>query len=307
MIWDRIGFVPVPKTGLEWMRSHCQLPTALPLDDQRVRVFFASRTADQHSHIGYVDLAFDETGEHFSVGNVSAEPVLSPGPLGYFDEHGVYPSSIVSLDNRHYLFYVGWNRGAEAPLFYASIGLAVSCDGYSFERYSSAPVLARSEFDPCLVTSPHVYVRDGRWRMTYVSGIGWSRGPDGRLQSRYHLKSAWAASPGEWRREGKVAIELKPGEDNVARAAVQRALGGGYEMWYCYAGGGHKYRIGYAVSPDGETWRRIDELAGIGPDTEHSSEMICYPCVFQLKDRRYLLFNGDQFGLRGFGVAIQRP
>lgn len=306
MNWQKIGFFDVPKGRYPWMASHAQLPTPMPLDDRSVRVFFASRSEAQRSHIGFADLQFNASGDAFTVTDISDEPVLSPGPLGHFDEHGVFPSCIVQHEGRSYLYYIGWCQGVEAPMFYAAIGLAVSDDGRHFAPVSTAPILSRSQFDPCLVTSPNVYLDGDRWRMTYVSGVRWTRSVDsGKLQSHYHIKIAEAPNATDWVRRGEVAIDFGDGETNIARSSVNRAADGTYQMWFSYVHSSiGKYRIGYAISPDGTSWERRDQDAGIGIDDEQCSEMICYPATFRLGGRHYMLYNGNSFGKAGFGVAM---
>ena len=304
--WKKIGLVGVPKTGFPWMHSHCQVPTAMPMmNGRRVRVFFATRTEQNRSYIGYVDLELHEGSDTFSVEAVSQKPVLEPGPIGFFDEHGVYPSSVVRSEDKWYMYYIGWNQGVEAPLFYASIGLAVSEDGVNFERTSPAPLMSRSDFDPCLVTAPHVYKDNEVWRMTYVSGVAWSRDETGRLKSHYHIKHAESSDLLNWQRRGKVAIDFNPGETNIARSSVVKMSDYDYRMWYSYV---HprfgKYRIGYADSKNGITWHRKDYLAGIDVGDEFAREMIGYPSVFRLGCQLYMLYNGDRFGEAGFGLAV---
>jgi len=303
--WRKIGYFEVPCDRYPWMHSHAQLPSALPLSDTRVRVFFATRSCEQHSHIAFADLVFSSDRADFKVECVSEEPVLSPGEIGCFDQHGVFPSCVVPYENKFYMYFIGWNRGLEAPLFYASIGLAVSEDGVIFRRHSPAPILSRSKFDPCLVTSPHVYVEDGIWHMDYVSGVRWSRKANGRLQSYYHIKSAQAMDPFNWERKGHVAIDFQEGETNIARPSVLKFSDKDYRMWFSYVHSKHgKYRMGYAESLDGKLWKRKDHLVGIGLDDAYAKEMICYPCVFKIKTGTYMLYNGDNFGEAGFGLAI---
>jgi predicted GH43/DUF377 family glycosyl hydrolase len=303
-IWRKIGLVDVPDRSLPWMYSHCQLPTALPLTERCVRVYFASRTEQQRSHIGYVDLEVDDDCSSFSVVDYSKQPVLNPGPIGFFDEHGVYPSCIVKDSGRWYMYYIGWNQGVERPLFYAAIGLAISEDGKNFRRSLNAPLLSRSEVDPCLVTSPHVYKDRDRWRMTYVSGISWSRDTNGVLKSRYHIKTAESNNIYEWQRSGNVAIDFQGDETNIARSAVVKFASNDYRMWYSYvSSSAGSYRIGYAESMDGTNWRRKDNLAGITIGDELATKMICYPCIFTLGRNMYMLYNGDDFGRCGFGIA----
>jgi hypothetical protein len=296
--WTRRGLLYAPSGEKPWARSHASLPVALPLHGTVCRVYFAARDEHQRSSVGWVeaDLA---TGE---VLREADEPVLAPGPLGCFDDHGVYPASIVAHGGELRMYYIGWNPGARPPLFYATIGLAVSDDGgLTFRKAFRAPILARGEHDPCLVTSPFVMEDAGRWRMWYVSGFRWEDTPEG-LQSYYHVKYAESDDGVAWRREGKVAIELRPGERNIARPCVRRE-GGTYRMWYS-ANWGEGYRIGYAESADGVEWTRQDGEAGIAPAGEGwDGEALAYPWVGTVGGTRWMLYNGNGFGRTGFGLA----
>ena len=56
---------------------------------------------------------------------------------------------------------------------------------------------------------------------------------------------------------------------------------------------------------DMHDWIRDDsvagiDIAGIGWD----SEMQCYPHLFSCDGNIYLLYNGNNFGRNGFGIAI---
>lgn len=303
-MWEVLEFVELASFRRPWMLTHAQLPTPLPLGGDLVRVFFASRDLRQYSHVGYVDLLFDVASSSIAVTDVCPEPVLAPGPIGFFDEHGVFPSCIVPYEGRLLLYFIGWNKGSEAPLFYASIGMAESLDGRKFTRVSPAPLFSRSAVDPCLVTSPHVF-RDGdTWRMTYVSGFEWYRDEVGYLRSRYDIKSAVGSDPFEWSRCGSVAVGLQNGETNVARSSVVKLTNNKYAMWFSYV---HrdvgKYRIGYAESTDAVTWSRDDQRSGVDRLPSFASEMMCYPSVFLLSGAMFMLFNGNNFGAEGFGIA----
>jgi hypothetical protein len=305
MKWKKIGFFSVPTDKFPWMHSHAQLPTPLVIDDGLVRVFFASRNESQRSHIAYTELSIPPDAGSMRVERIATRPVLSPGPFGNFDEHGVYPSCVIFHDGLFYMYFIGWNQGVEEPLFYASIGLATSIDGINFDRDSVAPLLARSDHDPCLVTSPHVYIDNGRWRMSYVSGVKWTRNAVGRLQSHYHIKLAEGTGPRDWQRNGEVAIDFGSGETNIARSALIKGGEKPYRMWFSYVASNiGKYRIGYAESTDGSNWIREDRNAGIMLDNEHCREMVCYPAVFNLYGRHFMVYNGDRFGQAGFCVAV---
>jgi hypothetical protein len=54
-----------------------------------------------------------------------------------------------------------------------------------------------------------------------------------------------------------------------------------------------------------ENWERDDAQAGIDISTEGwDSQMQCYPHVFQCDGNTYLLYNGNEFGRHGFGLAV---
>ena len=111
--------------------------------------------------------------------------------------------------------------------------------------------------------------------MWYVSGFKWER--EGEvLHSYYHIKYAESKDGIDWNREGHVAIDLQPGEMNVARPCVLRE-NGIYAMWYCY-NAGQGYRLGYAESNNGRDWERMDSEAGIDlSPSGWDSEALAYP------------------------------
>ena len=78
---------------------------------------------------------------------------------------------------------------------------------------------------------------------------------------------------------------------------------GTYRMWFSYKE--HSYRIGYAESQDGINWERMDSRAGIDVSASGwDSEMIEYAYVFRHKDKLYMLYNGNDYGREGIGLAV---
>lgn len=304
MRWSKAGLIfRTADAGIPWMRSHAQLPVADHVSGDVFRVYFAARNESQVSRIGWVAV---ELADRVRVLEVGSKPVLEPGSMGTFDEHGVFPSCIVSMQGVKRMYYVGWNRGHRAPMFYASIGLASSFDGgKTWLKDSPAPIMSRSKHDPCLVTSPHVTWYLNRYRMTYVSGVRWSD-RNGDLQSHYHIKYAESADAINWERDGRIAIDFATEEEsNVGRSWV---IAGALKlhMWFGYVRGNSSYRIGYATSSDYLRWHRDDALSGIDVSVDGwDSEMICYPNVIVHGGRAFMLYNGNRFGKDGFGLAVR--
>jgi len=299
--WVKHGLIFRPDPQHEWMRSHAAVPTPLQLDGSLYRVYFSSRDAVNRSHVGFFDVDLDAPDR---IVRTASAPVLAPGPIGCFDADGIYAEGVVRVGREIRLYTIGVNTGQPRPLFYASIGLAVSDDGgTTFAKHGRAPIVSRSEFDPCLVTAPYVINEGGRWRMWYVAGEAWTQEPHG-LQSHYHVKYAESDDGLVWRRDGRVCVApVGPRETNVARLWVLRD-GDGYAGWYSVSGSAG-YRIGYATSPDGLTWTRLDHLAGLPlSDSGWDAQAQAYPAVVRHADRWFMFYNGNAFGRDGVGLAI---
>ncbi len=64
------------------------------------------------------------------------------------------------------------------------------------------------------------------------------------------------------------------------------------------------YQIGYAHSNDLYDWKRNDSIAGIEKsDVGWDSESVSYPHVFELDNKILMLYQGNEMGKFGFGLA----
>lgn len=300
MKWHKLGLIFSPAGQRPWIASHASNPVALPLGRGIYRVYFASRDDQNRSHVGFVEIDPRSPKE---VLRLSDKPALAPGPLGYFDDHGVYAASIVQHQGTLFMYYTGWNPGPY-PFYYPSVGLAVSEDcGKTFKKMFKAPILARNECDPWMVSQPFVMLDNGIWRMWYISGVKWEKAND-QFQSYYHTKYAESKDGIYWERNGLVCIDLLPGERNIARPCVIKE-NGKYKMWYP-RNSGQGYRIGYAESRDGYIWTRKDDEACIDVSPSGwDSEAMTYPWVFILVGKKHMLYNGNGFGRDGIGLAVE--
>lgn len=297
--WLKRGLIFEPP-GSGWLLSHAQNPFPERVGPDRYRVHFAARDQANRARGGWFELDLADPARTLAV---SESPSLDLGALGCFDDCGVMPSCLVEVEGVKYLYYTGWTQQVATP-FSFFIGLALSRDGgQTYQRYSAAPVLGRNPHDPYLTASPWVLREGARWRMWYVSGTGWQAQPDGKPKHFYHVCYAESGNGIDWESQGQVAIDFQGDEYAIARPVVLPA-DGGYQMWYCARGGAGSYHAGVAVSGDGLAWERRDAEAGIEPSTDGwDSVMICYPCPFQHAGRHYLLYNGNDYGRGGVGLA----
>jgi len=241
--------------------------------------------------------------------------VAGAGELtGTFDEHGIFPMNVLRAGGRILGYTCGWSRRVSVSVE-TSIGLAVSHDdGLTFSRSGDGPVLTSSLREPFLVGDAFVRVYDGVFHMWYIFGTSWKRFSIDQPPDRtYKIGHAVSSDGVTWRKEeAHRIISDRLGDDESQALPTVIRLGDRYHMLFCYR---HSwdfrqnktrgYRIGYAYSDDLMTWTRDDGGAGIDlSETGWDSEMQCYPHVFECDGSVYLLYNGNEFGRYGFGIAI---
>jgi hypothetical protein len=284
------------------MVSHAALPFAENLSGRVFRIYFSGRDRFNRSQTGFFEVDLKEPAR---ILRVNPEPVLALGELGTFDESGAMLSWMVTHGEEKYLYYIGWNLGVTVP-FRNAIGLAISRDGgWTARKYSQGPILDRSTEDPFFLGSACVLKEGDIWRMWYLSAIRWKM-VSSRPRHEYLIKYAHSWDGIHWERPGIICLDFQSeGEYALSRPCVLKD-GDRYKMWYSYRG--KSYRIGYAESADGLHWERKDEEAGIDvSETGWDSEMVEYPFVFDFQGRRYLLYNGNDYGRTGIGLAVWAP
>jgi predicted GH43/DUF377 family glycosyl hydrolase len=314
MRWTKQGkiFDPTEYKLVNNCREFSQSPQALVMID-RVRVYFSTRVRDSIgkylSHIAFVD--FDKNMK--DIIQVSKHTVIELGKLGCFDEHGIFPMNIVRDGNRVLGYTSGWNRKVSVSVD-ASIGLAISYDeGLTFKKYGNGPILTASLYEPFLVGDPCVVLYEGRYHMWYIYGTKWKSLEETNPPDRvYKIAHAISADGINWQRESKPIIQDKLHADECQALPTVFHRNGKYHMYFCFRDiHGFRtqrekaYRIGYAYSSNLTNWIRDDGNAGIDVSEEGwDSVMQCYPHTFELNGKIYMLYNGNEFGRLGFGIAM---
>lgn len=295
--WRKRGLIILPDRRHPWSQTHCMVPTPFSLDNGLLRLFFSGRDSQNRSSIGSVILDLKQDGK---IVEYPSQPILKSGELGCFDDNGVTPSCAIRVKNKIHLYYIGWSLGGTTRMSLFG-GLAISEDeGKTFHRWSRAPILERTAHDPLLNTAPWVVQDKDDFKMYYVSGTEWVH----KDLPRYHIKMGTSADGLNWKRDGKVCLDYKDSEETALARPYVIWEAGIWKMWFAYKG--EKYRIGYAESTDGISWERRDHWAGIGLSNEgFDDEMIEYAAVVKYLGRRYMFYNGNNYGYEGIGWAVE--
>lgn len=321
MKWKKIGKIFDPTQ--HQLPNNCvqfaQSPQALVFDDF-VRIYFSTRALDSKgkylSHIAFVDMQKNLQ----EVIRVSDHTVIPLGGLGCFDEHGIFPMSVMRHGDAIYGYTCGWNRRVSVSVDTA-IGLAISKDnGLTFQRIGDGPVLAASLNEPCLVGDGFVKVINGIFHMWYIFGTGWKQfAPDQAPDRTYKIGHASSTDGVEWvKEEARCIIPDLLGQDESQALPSVIEINGRHHMFFCYRESfdfrktkGRSYRIGHAWSDDLTNWTRDVEASPLSPlpplqgaPEEWDGDMQCYPHVFECDGKVCLLYNGNEFGRYGFGLAV---
>jgi hypothetical protein len=109
----------------------------------------------------------------------------------------------------------------------------------------------------------------------------------------------------EWGPQGEACLTPRGDEIGFGRPFVLERGNGGLQMWYSIRTRKNRYRIGYAESPDGLSWERRDDRAGIdASESGWDSEMVALASLQETRYGTYLFYNGNNFGETGFGAAL---
>jgi hypothetical protein len=301
--WQPLGQLVEPRSARGWWASHASYPTAHVRADGLVTIFFSVRDAHNRSALAAVEVMIE--GDRVELAGPVRGPLFEPGPRGAFDADGVTVTSVLRDGDRLLAYYLGWTVGGSVP-FTNFIGLAVAdADAAHFERVSAAPIVGRSPENPFTVGYPWVLRRGEGFHMWFGSHLRW--GPTG-LEMSHVLKEAHSIDGITWTPDPRIVVPLA-GTSDAAEFALSRPVviaerGRQLSMWYACRR--PRYALGFASSIDGgATWQRDDRaICFLGKPEAWESEERSYPCVFDHRGRRYMLYNGNGYGRTGFGVAL---
>jgi hypothetical protein len=315
MNWQRRGkiFDPTNDSFFDNLVGYAQSPQVLPINEGH-RVFFSTRVADGlqkfKSVVAFVD--FDHNFKY--IHNRACHDVVTLGDLGNFDEHGIFPFSPTVAKGQIFAYTCGWSRRVSVSVE-TSTGLAVSDDGgKTFRKMGHGPIFTSSLHEPFLVGDSFVRFFEGAFHMWYIYGTKWIDNHNtGQVERVYKIGYARSSNGVDWERVRQGIINDKIGVEECQALPSVAYWKGYYHMVFCYrhpfdfrTNPDKGYRLGYAVSNNLLDWQRndsaLDSLLPTGKD-DWDADMMCYPHFFVHANKLHLLYNGNQFGKYGFGLA----
>ncbi len=298
--WIKKGLLFKPNSS---NLTHASHPCIIHIKNDTFILAFTQRNLQRKSHI-YLSYAKVTDGHITLIGKPKL--ALSPGDTGHFDCDGVISGCLVQNNGKYYLYYVGWQNLPD-DLWSCDTGRTIlDPNQLTLDKEFQGPILGRDKNHPLFAAATAFYITDNKWHTWYNSGIKWEK-RDNEWHHYYGLHHAQSTNGIDWNCEPGFCIPFADEyEYAFGRPSVVR-WNNVYHMWFAHRATKEisTYRMGYASSKDGFNWDRDDSISGIDVSNEGwDSNMICYPCVFEHKNFRYMLYNGNNYGKTGFGLAI---
>lgn len=184
--------VPVINGAANTWEHYGVAEPAIIIDGATYKMWYSSGSPPPNT---VVSLGYATSPDGVNWTKHTANPVMTAGPAGSFDEKAVLSPHVIKDSNIYKMWYTGWDN---SPLNLNRIGYATSTDGINWTKFSSNAVIdlgtAPGAFDKYSCASPWVIKDSSVYHMWYVGvgdapdytwTIGYASSPDGINWSKY--------------------------------------------------------------------------------------------------------------------------
>jgi hypothetical protein len=298
MQWKRIKKIFSLDSTSPLMHSHSSNPVPFFLDDHTVRVFFSARDIHHRSSVCYFDLDM----QNLEIQYVTTKPIASFN-TSMFYSHGISIGGIyLKLGGRRFLTFMGWHIPKNEHWMGYLGEMELSSDNQSVTIHSKPWIAPDDLFDPLSVSYADIVYENEIYYAFYGSTQTWDWGNSEMLHT-IHL--AISKDGDHWEKKGIVIPYLKDKIQAFSRPTLLK-IKNIWHMWFSYRGGnGDKYKIGHAISLDLTTWQLDLDHASLFAEINNpwECEMVEYPYVFKYNEEIYMMYNGNDYGKTGIGLA----
>ena len=302
--WQKRGNIFNPEDFFRHpqLLTHAANPLPIHLHHNTYRIFYNGRCKNNRSSIGAVDIdIISQSIEHYH-----KEPFFSCGKQGSFYENGLSIGCHYQVATKHYLLFMGW-KVLTNNQWVGEIGRLLITDDKLLVLDSTEPLLGLNPIDPISLSYPCINT-NGTNDFTMWYGSTHTRNA-GNGEMLHVIHQAHSNDGILWKPKGQKIPYIMGTAQVFSRPTIwidtKRHI---HHMWFSYRGAQNPhYRIGHAFcenTSSENTWNL--DLNGSTPTLSSSgwdSQMIAYPYVLQHHDKLYMLYNGNDYGKTGFGLA----
>jgi len=299
MKWEKLGNLYHPSPIHPKLLTHASNPLPVFLEGDIYRIYYSGRDSANRSSVGFVDVDIMKR----KIIYIHKNPAFEFGPENSFYSHGVSIGNSYNIGRKRYILFMGWRCDPDQH-WRGEIGRLQLANDFTLSLEYPFPIMPLDNTDPTSLSYPWVLENENNvYQMWYGSTLTWNAGNGEML---HVIKHAWSDDGHKWIRDAESIPFLVGTAQAFSHPSVIGNSNDGYHMWFSYrSGSGEKYRIGYAVSENGIRWELKLKEAGIEPSLSGwDSEMIEYPFVFFHKNQCFMLYNGNGYGISGFGLAV---
>ena len=293
-------FLELPlERSSNWV-SHMMAPVLLQ-HENHLEVFFGGRDISGISRIKSLNL--DIKTKSFTKSRETE--ILDIGRPGTFDENGVFPASITRIENEVFLFYTGFQLGHKIPHFNFG-GLAkINEPNKGALRVSQAPFADRQD-EGLYVRAGNTYLNyDGIKYNAYSAGSSFEM-IEGKLRPNYDIYLQTVNSIYDFDKAGKKIISYDPLVEHGLGRPQLLSYKDNLLLLYTIRTRNFPYKMGIAIFDKNKSkFERCDylfqDLLGC---SEEFSQMTYFPSAISNNENLILVYNGNDYGRNGLGVAI---
>jgi predicted GH43/DUF377 family glycosyl hydrolase len=286
LFWKRYEKNPViPVVTQTWKHAWTANPDIILIGNTYF-LYYRGQGTDGKDRIGVMTVKEDDfDGRTFD--DYGKNPIIDTGHSGAFDSQYVLDPAVVKVDGKIFMYYSGISSTRQEGNVPDSIGLAVSDDGYSFNKYEKNPLFPGR--------APEIVHKDGKFHMLYQKNesLGYFINQEFSIylalsEDGYHFED-YSKDP---------VFELGKPDEWDAHIVTPRVFyeDGIYLM--IFAGDPHHYDysryFGLAASKDLINWRKYpgNPIYSRGESGAWDEGGIWFPTFIKVKDTYYMWYEG---------------
>lgn len=283
-----------------WGLTHALVPTPLVIAPNVVAIYSSFIDNDFRGRIGRVDIRIDNG--HPEVLNVSQNPILDLGIAGSYSQYGVGMGAFWPNELNGDLFFVAFDRPPGFK-FKAFTGKArFNSSSQRYEHVSDKPKFGPELGGKTIVGVHDIFMHQGLVHVLVSIGSGFEQ-INGKEFPQYQIHLASGTDLEHLEISEKPIIEAKTPTYRIGRPRMTITTTG-FEILVTAGKLDGSYLPEVYYSQDLVSWTRGSVNSFVSKQIIDFDDLHqCYLSRFTLNGEEWIVYNGNNMGIKGFGLA----